>query len=70
MTDVPATVEYKDGRTVWLEVPIELVKERVTKKNEELKAKADKAREKKDKEVRIRSEKNKQFLSTQEGMTP
>ena len=36
MTDVPATVEYKDGRTVWLEVPIQLVKDRVTKKNEEL----------------------------------
>ena len=36
MTDVPATVEYKDGRTVWLEVPIQLVKERVTKKNEDI----------------------------------
>ncbi len=70
MTDVPATVEYKDGRTVWLEVPIQLVKERVTKKNEELIAKADKARAKKDKELRIKREKNQEFLSTQEGMTP
>ena len=70
MTDVPATVEYKDGRTVWLEVPIQLVKDRVTKKNKELSEKLEKIRLKKDKEIRDRRDKNQEFLATQEGMTP
>ena len=69
-TDVPATVEYKDGRTVWLEVPIQLVKDRVTKKNKELSEKLEKIRLKKDKEIRDRRDKNQEFLATQEGMTP
>ena len=30
--EIPATVEYKDGQTVWLELPIKLVRERFTAK--------------------------------------
>lgn len=42
--DIPATVEYKDGRTVWLEIPIPLVREKFNAKikaDEEKQAKED-----------------------------
>ena len=43
--EVPSTVEYKDGQTVWLQLPISLVKERYeakVKEQEEKQAKEDK----------------------------
>ena len=30
--DVPATVEYKDGQTAWLEIPISIVNDRMKEK--------------------------------------
>ena len=52
MTDVPETVEYKDGRMVWLEVPIDLVKNKLAEKAEIQKAKDLKLKIKKDKKER------------------
>jgi hypothetical protein len=52
MTDVPETVEYKDGRMVWLEVPIDLVKKKLAEKAEIQKAKDLKLKIKKDKKER------------------
>ena len=49
---------------------IKVVKDRVTKKNKELSEKLEKIRLKKDKEIRDRRDKNQEFLSTKEGMTP
>ena len=37
--EIPATVEYKDGQTVWLQVPIKLVKERFDTSEAERQAK-------------------------------
>ena len=45
--EIPSTVEYKDGQTVWLQLPISLVKERYetkVKEQEEKQAKEDKER--------------------------
>ncbi len=56
--EVPSTVEYKDGQTVWLQLPISLVKERYeakVKEQEEKQAKEDKERlERKAKNKEIR----------------
>ena len=61
MTDVPATVEYKDGRTVWLEVPIQLVRENLEAKRKKQEAKDLKIKKAKDKKLRLRKEINKQI---------
>lgn len=45
--EVPATVEYKNGQTVWLELPISLVKDRVLLRNKEAEEKAYKLKMKK-----------------------
>ena len=50
--EVPATVEYKNGQTVWLELPISLVKDRVLLRNKEAEEKAYKLKMKKDKKAR------------------
>ena len=56
--EIPSTVEYKDGQTVWLQLPISLVKERYetkVKEQEEKQAKEDKERlERKAKNKEIR----------------
>lgn len=52
MTDVPETVEYKDGRMVWLEVPIDLVKNKLAEKKKIQDAKDLKLKIKKDKKKR------------------
>ncbi len=63
--EIPATVEYKTGQTVWLELPIQLVRDRVDMKNNEYIALRDKERLKKAEELRIRREKNAVFESEQ-----
>ena len=70
MTDVPATVEYKDGRTVWLEVPIQLVRENLEAKRKKQKAKDLKIKLAKDKKLRLRKEKNEAFRIKTETMYP
>ncbi len=68
--EIPATVEYKSGETVWLEIPIDIVRKRYDLNVANETARLDKIRDAKDDKVRIRNEKNQEFLSTQEGMTP
>jgi hypothetical protein len=70
MTDVPATVEYKDGRTVWLEVPIQLVRENLEAKRKKQEAKDLKIKKAKDKKLRLRKEKNEAFRIETETMYP
>lgn len=54
MTDVPATIEYNNGEVAWLEVPIDLVRERVTAKDTAKKIK-------KDKKIRKKKERKKYY---------
>lgn len=63
--EIPATVEYKTGQTVWLELPIQLVRDRVDMKNNEYIALRDKERLKKEEELRIKRDKNAVFESEQ-----
>jgi len=68
--EIPATVEYKSGETVWLEIPIDIVRKRYDLNVANETARLDKIRDAKDEKLRIKKEKNQEFLSTQEGMTP
>ena len=52
LLDVPATVEYKNGQTVWLEVPIGLVKQRIEEKEAKQREINNNLRMKKDAEFR------------------
>jgi len=52
LLDVPATVEYKNGQTVWLEVPIDLVKQRIEEKEAKQREINNNLRMKKDAEFR------------------
>jgi hypothetical protein len=52
--DVPATVEYKDGQTVWLEIPISIVKDRMKKKQASQAILDEKARIAKDKKLKAK----------------
>ena len=63
--EIPATVEYKTGQTVWLEIPINIVRDRVDMKNKEAMDLADKKRLEKDRKLRLRREKNAEFEATQ-----
>ena len=63
---MPATVEYKDGQTVWLQLPISLVKERYeakVKEQEEKQAKEDKERLRK-KKIKTKK-KEEEFMNKQ-----
>ncbi len=61
MTDVPETVEYKDGRMVWLEVPVDLVKNKLAKKKEIQDAKDLKLKIQKDEKIRKKKERKQYF---------
>ena len=68
--DVPATVEYKDGQTVWLEIPISVVKAQIDKKAEIQKIENEKARIKKDEEAKETKKIREEFNRQTESMVP
>lgn len=68
--DVPATVEYKSGQTVWLEIPIDIVRDRYNLNADKETARLDKIRAAKDEKVRLRDKANEKFLRETEGMNP
>jgi len=68
--DIPATVEYKNGQTVWLEIPISVVKERVLNKQNILNAELEKERIQKDKAKRLRDERTKKMMQETKDMIP
>lgn len=57
--DVPATVEYKDGQTVWLEIPISIVKDRMKEKQASQDILDEKARIAKDKKLKAKQKREK-----------
>jgi len=68
--EIPSTVEYKDGRTVWLQIPIALVKERYEAKVKEQQDKDLIADEKRRQELADRSDANKLFYEQTKDMQP
>jgi len=58
--DVPATVEYKDGQTVWLEIPISIVKDRMKEKQASQDILDEKARIAKDKKLKAKQKREKE----------
>jgi hypothetical protein len=68
--EVPSTVEYKDGQTVWLQLPISLVKERYDAKVKEQDAKDAIADEKRLEKIRKRKEKRERFYEQTKDMIP
>lgn len=58
--DVPATVEYKDGQTVWLEIPISIVKDRMKEKQDSQNILDEKARIAKDKKLKAKQKREKE----------
>jgi hypothetical protein len=68
--EIPATVEYKDGQTVWLQVPIKLVKERFDTSEAERQAKQAIEDEKRLKEKDALNRKRKQFNQQTKDMVP
>jgi hypothetical protein len=68
--EIPATVEYKDGQTVWLQIPIPLVRERFdakVKADDEKRAKEDLERVEK---KRKQKEKRDERIKTMEEESP
>ena len=68
--EIPATVEYKDGQTVWLQLPISLVKERYEAKVKEQDAKDAIADAERLEKIRKRKEKRKEFYEQTKDMVP
>jgi len=68
--EIPSTVEYKDGQTVWLQIPIALVKERYEAKVKEQQDKDLIADEKRRQELADRSDANKLFYEQTKDMQP
>jgi len=68
--EIPSTVEYKDGQTVWLQIPIALVKERYQAKVKEQQDKDLIADEKRRQELADRSDANKLFYEQTKDMQP
>ena len=58
--DVPATVEYKDGQTVWLEIPISIVKDRMKEKQDSQNILDEKARIAKDKKLKAKQKRERE----------
>lgn len=68
--EIPSTVEYKDGQTVWLQIPIALVKERYEAKVKEQQTKDDLADAKRRQVLADRSDANKLFYEQTKDMQP
>lgn len=68
--EIPATVEYKSGQTVWLEIPIDIVRDRYNLNADKETARLDKIRAAKDEKVRLRDEANEKFRRKTEAMYP
>jgi len=68
--EIPSTVEYKDGQTVWLQIPIALVKERYEAKVKEQQDKDLIADEKRRQKLADRSDANKLFYEQTKDMQP
>ena len=68
--DVPATVEYKDGQTVWLEIPIKVVKAQIDKKAEIQKIEKELRDIEKDDKIRKTKKRREEFNRQTESMVP
>lgn len=68
--EIPSTVEYKDGQTVWLQIPIALVKERYEAKVKEQQTKDDLADARRRQELADKNDANKLFYEQTKDMQP
>lgn len=68
--DVPATVEYKDGQTVWLEIPISVVKAQIDKKAKIQKIEKELRDIEKDDKIRKTKKIREEFNRQTESMVP
>lgn len=68
--EIPSTVEYKDGQTVWLQIPIALVKERYEAKVKEQQDKDLITDEKRRQELADRDDANELFYEQTKDMQP
>ena len=68
--DVPATVEYKDGQTVWLEIPISVVKAQIDEKARIQSIEDEKTRIKEDERKRETKKIREEFNRQTESMVP
>lgn len=68
--EIPSTVEYKDGQTVWLQIPIKNVKDKYEAKVKEQQTKDDLADAKRRQKLADRSDANKLFYEQTKDMQP